>query len=463
MARPLIVAGGRSMRVMLIAAVLALVGAFVWGYAAQSQRAPNRPHDLVAPVTDSWRESLPRDAHLAALAYLNRVPEEMRARGEAVANSRYVVLVARFGVGIAAILLFLFTAAGASLSTAVARVARWRWAQDILFATAFFLLLFVLALPVETYAGYVRWRHFGFADRPYLDWLSDFAVSWATITVFYVAGLAAFMAMIRRTPKSWVGWASAIYLALASLYVVVMPVLIEPMTNQYTPIPDSPLKQDILGMARANGVPANDVFTANASRQSRLLNAHVSGVFGTARISIDDTTLSGQYEPGILMVVGHEIGHYVMGHIYYSVLITTLIAGVGFLLISWLGPFLISKFGGAWRITDMSQTAAIAVFWLLFTAWTFVSDPLNNAYTRWQESQADLYGLNASQAPHGMAEFMIHDADIARLTPTPLDVLLFYDHPSDKSRVETAMRWRAQHWPVLQVSPSADQRLSPRS
>ena len=421
------------MRVMLVVAALSLILSCAWGLLAQSQPAPSRPHDLVAPVTDQWRDALPTDPQLAALAYLNRVPSEMRARGAAVANSRYTVLVARVGFSIATIVLFLVTGASASLGTISARLMRQRWAQDMIFATAFFLLLFVVTLPVETYAGYVRWRHFGFADRPFLDWLSDFAIDWSTITIFNVVGVAALMAMIRRTPKFWVGWASAIYLVLASIYVVATPVLIEPLTNQYTPIPDSPIKRDILAMARANGVPADNVFTSNASRQSRLLNAHVSGVFGTARISIDDTTLSGQYQPGILMVVGHEIGHYVMGHAYYTVLILTLLAGAGFLLISWLEPPLIQKFGEGWRIADMSQTASIAVFWLLFMVWMFVSNPIINAYTRWQESQADLYGLNASQAPHGMAEFIIHDADTARLEPTALDILLFYDHPSDKS------------------------------
>jgi len=433
------------MRVMMGIAALSLIVSFVWGFMAQSQPAPSRPHDLVAPVTDRWREELPADPQLAEQAYLSRIPLEMRARGDAVENSRYTVLVTRFAVSIAAMVLILVSGASASLGASTARLSGRRWAQDMIFATAFFLLLFSITLPVETYAGYVRWRQFGFADRPFLDWLSDFAIDWSTITVFYVLGIAGFMAMIRRTPKFWVSWATAIYLVLVSIYMVAAPVLIEPLTNHYSPIPDSALKRDILAMARANGVPADNVFTANASRQSRLLNAHVSGVLGTARISIDDTTLSGQYQPGILMVVGHEIGHYVMGHIYYTVLILTLLAGTGFLLISWLEPPLIQKFGESWKIADMSQTASIPVFWLLFVVWTFVSNPLNNAYSRWQESQADLYGLNASQAPHGMAEFMIHDADTGRLEPTALDILLFFDHPSDKSRVETAMRWRAAH------------------
>jgi STE24 endopeptidase len=109
------------------------------------------------------------------------------------------------------------------------------------------------------------------------------------------------------------------------------------------------------------------------------------------------------------------------------------------------GRLLIQRFGAGWKIGELRSTGGIAVFWLLFLVGGFAATPLAYAYSRWQETQADLYGLNASQSPHGMAEFMIHDADTARLSPTRLDVFLFYSHPSRKSRLETAMRWRAAH------------------
>jgi len=121
------------------------------------------------------------------------------------------------------------------------------------------------------------------------------------------------------------------------------------------------------------------------------------------------------------------------------------VATLGFALIAWAGPWMTGRFGGWWKIAQFESTAGIAVLWLLFLAWGFASDPMVNAYSRVQEAQADAYALDLSQAPEGLAEFMIHDADIARLKPTMLDVALFYDHPSDASRVKTAMLWRAAH------------------
>jgi STE24 endopeptidase len=433
------------MRIMLAAALLSLLAALGWGFHAGGQPAPPRAQDMTAVVTDAWRAALPRDPQAATEAYLARVPAEMRARGEAVSQTRYYVFGARVALTLGAICLFLFSGAAAQLAAGLGRLKRMDWAQDMLFAAALFGLLYLILLPVDVYAGFVRPRHFGFADRPFADWLRDRSLDWAILTGFYVVGLAAFMALMRRRPHSWIAWAAAIYLGLASVYVLVTPTLIEPLFNTYNSLPDSPLKQDILSMARANNVPAEDVYTADASRQSRLLNAHVSGLGGTARISIDDTTLQGQYEPSILFVVGHEIGHYVLGHIFNYVVWLSAVAAIGFALIGWAGQALIRAFGGRWRIADLRDTAGIAVFWLIFATYGFISQPATNSYSRWQEAQADFYGLNASQAPHGMAEFMIHDADTARLSPAALDVWLFYTHPSDKSRVETAMRWRAEH------------------
>lgn len=433
------------MRATIAFAVLAIAVAIGWGFFAASQPAPARAQDLTTPVSAGWQAALPLDPALATRAYLDRVPDEMRARGEAVSQTRYWVLVSRIVMSIGAILLFLFSGAAHALATGLAGITRLLWLQSLMFAAALFVVIFAVTLPVEVYAGYVRWRSFGFADRPFLDWLQDDVLNWATLTAFYIVGMAAFGFLLRRFRSSWVGWAGVVYFILAAAYVVATPLYIEPLVNTYTPIPDSHIKRDILAMARANGVPADNVYTGDASRQSRLLNAHVSGIGGTARISIDDNTLAGKDESGVLWVVGHEMGHYVLGHIFNSVLVMTAVAILGFAFIAWLGPMLVRALGAQWGVSDFSQVASLAVFWLLFVVWGFLSDPILNAYTRWQEAQADIFGLNASQAPTGMAEFMIHDADIARLTPTELDVFLFYDHPSDSSRVEAAMRWRAAH------------------
>lgn len=445
------------MRATLAAAVIALIVAIGWGLLAASEPAPPRAQDITVPAPPGWEASLPRDPQSAAQAFIVRVPAEVRARGEAIGQTRYWILAGRILLSVGAILLFLFSGAAAALARALKRATRSLLLQSLIFAAALFVLLFAATLPAEVYAAYVRPRSFGFADRPFLDWLQDHTLTWGATTAFYVVGLTVFGWLLRRRPTSWVAYAGLLYFVLASAFVLALPVFIEPLSNTFTPLPDSPIKREMLALAHGNGVPAADIYMGDASRQSRLRNAHVSGFGDTARISIDDTALAAG-EDNVLWLVAHEIGHYVMGHMFNSVFVISAVAVLGFAFIAWLGPLAIRVFGGYWGVADFASTAGLAVFWLLFVVWGFVSEPITNTYIRWQEAQADLFGLNASGRPLGMADFMIHGADTQPLYPSDVDIYLFYDHAPYRARIEAAMRWRADHMPPGQ--PLAEGRLT---
>ena len=225
---------------------------------------------------------------------------------------------------------------------------------------------------------------------------------------------------------------------------VAMPAVIEPLTNSYTPLRDSSVKRTIETLAHKAGIPATEVYTSDASRQTRRLNGHVSGGFGSARVVIDDTALNSS-PPMVIALAAHEMGHYVLAHPLKEVGWASLLAFLGFILISRVAPLGLTRSGSLLRVPAVADSGSIALYWLLFTAWGFIAEPLNNAYARVAEAQADQFSLELAKEPEGLAEFMIHDADIARLKPTALDVALFYDHPSDASRVAHAMRWRAHH------------------
>ena len=398
----------------------------------------------IAPVPATWYASLPRDPDLSTQAFLSRVPAAMRDRGEAVSRSRYWALVLRVTVSLGALVLFLFCGAARKLAAASAGLSRYRWVQALAFTLVLLAYSFVMSLPVEAWASYARYRGFGFSNQPFAGWLQDYVTGWASTAVFYATGIVIIALLMRKLPRTWFLCAGCVYFVLATIDTAATPIWIEPLTNTYSPLPDSLLKQDILKMAQTAGVPARDVYTDDASRQSRRLNGHVSGMFGTARITIDDTAI-GSYPAAVKALAAHEMGHYVMRHPLKMVLLEALIETLGLAMIAAAMPLLLRNFGARWGIHEMAATGAIAVFWLLFTAWGFAADPVTNAYARMQERQADNFALDLSREPLGLAEFMIQDADIGRLVPTKVDVLLFYDHPSDAERVWHAMQWRAAH------------------
>ena len=443
------------MRTAFTSAFAALILAVMMGLSAQSRPPADRPVDMIRPVSSSWYTSLPADPALATEAFLARVPAVMRERGEAVSRSRYPALALRVTIGLGALALFLFSGAAAALSLRLTRLSRHQWVRDAVFAVVLLSFAWVITLPVEVVYSYARYRAFGFSEQPFVGWLQDYLFGWLGTLPFFTAGIVILIAIVRRLPRSWPIWAALVYGALSMAMIVAMPTLIEPMTNSYAPLSDSPVKKRIEALAREAGVPATDVYTSDASRQTRRLNGHVSGSFGSARIVIDDTAL-GSSPPMIEALAAHEMGHYKAAHQLKMVGVASLVALLGFLFISWAGPIRLRRFGAQWRLATVPDSSAIAIYWLLFTAWGFVAEPVINAYARAQEAQADQFSLDLAREPDGLAEFMIHDADIARLKPTALDVALFYDHPSDASRIAHAMQWRAEHATAL-GNPGSEQ------
>jgi STE24 endopeptidase len=430
--------------------VLVAALALLWGWSVGRDPSAARPADLTKRVDAAWYDALPLDPAVATAAYLARIPPDMRARGEAFSDTRLIAFGLRVLVLLAATAFLCSTAFAARIRNAIGSAFRKQPGVDLVVALLYFVALYALTLPAEVYATFVRPHRFGFSGQSFASWLADDLTNWAVFTTFYVVAVLAVYAIMRRRPGTWAVWAIAIYVVLRALHAVLSPGVIEPLTSDFRPLADGPQKEQVLALARANGIEGASVVTADASRRSRLLNAHVSGFGATARISLDDTTLKATSDPMLRFVVGHEIGHFVMHHDVALVLSDTLIAAIGLVVIAGTFRLLLRRYGAPLGMRGEGDIASLPLFWGLFLLWGFVAVPATNAVSRVYERQADLYGLNASRAPHGMAEFMIHDADTARLAPSALEYALFYDHPGDAERVAVAMKWRAG---VARLSP----------
>lgn len=430
-------------RLWIIVAAVFTVG-LTLGWYVDREPVPARPIDQTTPVDPGWYDRLPFDASVASEAYLSRIPANMRERGEAYSDTR----MRAFWYRVLTLLLATALISATGLAAWMRGLAQ-RWfskpsAIDAAVAVQYFMALYALSLPAEVYATFVRPHRFGLSDQSFAAWLADSLANWAVITLFYFLGVLAIYWFIRKRPMQWVGWAIGTYAVLRATYAFLSPNLIEPLTSDFEALPEGRQRQLIVALAGQNGLVGTDIVTGNASQRSRLLNAHVSGLLGTARISLDDTTLSQTSDPMLTFVVAHEIGHFVLAHEIARIIADSLVMAAGLVLVAVSTGLLVRRFGERWGMRSLGDIATLPVLWGLFLLWGYVSLPATNAVARIYEHQADLFGLNASQAPHGMAEFMIHDADIARLRPTSLEYALFYAHPSDAERVATAMQWRAE-------------------
>jgi STE24 endopeptidase len=295
------------------------------------------------------------------------------------------------------------------------------------------------------YEGFFREHAYGLSNQSFWQWLGDFGIQFALIFVASVLLLPVLYAAIRRTREMWWLWGAGLAIAFQILIIVIWPVFIAPLFNHYSPLRDSPLKTQNLSLARANGVPVDNVWLVDASRQSNRVSANVSGFLGTARISLNDNLLKQGSPNEVLAVVGHEMGHYVMGHVMRKILLDGLLILVGFAFIHWGFLFACDLFGGQWQVRRISEVAGLPLLAALGSIFLFLATPLTNSISRTTEYQADIFGLNAVRKPDAFATAMLMLSTYRKLEPDKWEEVIFYDHPSGRTRIAAAMRWKKAH------------------
>jgi STE24 endopeptidase len=195
-------------------------------------------------------------------------------------------------------------------------------------------------------------------------------------------------------------------------------------------------------MARRAGVPADRIFVYDGSRQSNNFTANVAGLAGSARIAISDVAFKGASLDEVKAVTGHEIGHYVLGHVWRAVGVTAGLAILFFFLVDRLFPLMARAFGSSAALSD---PVGLPVLLFMVSLFGLLAQPALNALSRIDEIEADRYSLETVNLPDALASALVKTAEYRYPRPTPLEEALFYDHPSVERRVHTAMEWKAAH------------------
>ncbi len=183
----------------------------------------------------------------------------------------------------------------------------------------------------------------------------------------------------------------------------------------------------------------------DASKQTNRVSANVAGMFGTMRIALNDNLLRRVSLPGIKAVMGHEMGHYVLNHVPKSILYLILVLAAGFAFLRWAFDRVLASRGERWGIRGIADPAGLPLLAAILSAFFFVLTPLNNTFIRSSEAEADIFGLNASREPDGMAEVALMLSEYRKISPGPVEEWIFYDHPSGRNRIHMAMQWKAEH------------------
>jgi STE24 endopeptidase len=408
-----------------------------------------------APAAETAPEAAPPagrfDPAAATEAYLAGVPAETRARSDAYFEGGYWLQLAGYLYGAVVLLLLLSLGWSAGMRDRAERWTRFKPLRSLIYWLQYLVLTTVLFFPLSVYADFIREHRYGLATQSFAEWLLDQLKGLGVSAVLGGLLLVLLYGVLRRTPRTWWLWGSAVFVAFVVFTLTIGPVYIAPIFNTYTRLEDPKIRDPILRMARANGVNVDAVYQFDASRQHNRISANVSGILGTDRISLNDNLLKRCTLPEIEAVMGHEIGHYALGHIYESMVFFSVLIVAGFGFVRWG----FGRLAGRWNIREVSDLAGLPLGILLLMTFFFVLTPILNTYIRTNEAEADIFGLNAARQPDGFATTALKLAEYRKLDPGPIEEWIFYDHPSGRSRIAMAMHWKAAQLGEPQPAPAA--------
>ena len=425
-------------------------------HAADAPAAPRDfPPGLQIPA--AARPGPAFDVERATQAYIDLLTPEQRARSDAYFEGGYWLQLwgLLYGFAVAAILL------GSGLSRRMRDFAERRsrrpWVQVLLYGLQWVVAAFILGLPLAIYQGFVREHQYGLATQGFGGWFGDQLKGLLVTLVVVPPVLALLYAAVRRMGARWWVGASGGAFVLILFLMMLSPVFIDPMFNDYRPLREGPVREAVLSLARANGVPTDNVVEFDASRQTTRISANVSGFLGTTRVALNDNLLERTSEPEIKAVMGHEMGHYVLNHAFRLVAYMSLVLALGFWFVQRGFDGALARWGRRLGLRDRADPAALPLALAILSLFFFLVTPVVNTIIRQAEAEADMFGIDAAREPHGFAMAAMRLSTYRKIHPGPVEEFLFYDHPSGYERVQRSMRWLQEN----QDNPTANAPLPP--
>jgi Zn-dependent protease with chaperone function len=340
--------------------------------------------------------------------------------------------------------LLLFTGFSARLRNAAFRIDR-RWLPAlVLYALLFTLTTALLTLPLAYYEGFLRQHAYGLSNQSLGKWLSD----WLKGVGLSGLGLALVLwipyLLLRRSPERWWLYAGLATLPIATFLLVITPIWVDPLFNDFGPLKDRALEARILRLADRAGIPGSRVYQVNKSVDTKTVNAYVTGVGATKRIVLWDTIVAKLEPAQVVFVVAHEVGHFVLRHVLAFIVVATILATLSLYVVHRVAGRLIARFSQRFGFDRLSDIASLPLLILLGTAVSFVATPVVLALSRYQEHEADRFALELTRNNRAAATTFVRLQEENLSVPRPglLYMLWRGSHPSLGDRIEFANRYR---------------------
>jgi STE24 endopeptidase len=339
-------------------------------------------------------------------------------------------------------LAWLFTGWAIGLRDWLMSISSNPWLMVAGFAAVLGGVYVLITLPLDYYSGFVLPHRFEQSNQTLKDWIIDQLKGLAVGAPIGLLLLELLYLALRVTGDLWWLWAAGGMLVFSVLLSNLAPVLIMPIFNKFVPLGDehADLAEHLLELAEQAHTRVRGVYKFDMSRRTKSANAALTGIGNTRRIVLGDTLIDEFTSDEIETVLAHELGHHVHSDLPLFIAFGTLTTTLGLYLASLVLNWAISFFGFA----GPADIAALPALGLILGAYGLITMPLENAVSRWRESMADDYALDATGKTEAFASAFtrLANQNLGEIDPEGWVVFLFYSHPPLGQRIEKATQWK---------------------
>jgi STE24 endopeptidase len=325
--------------------------------------------------------------------------------------------------------------------------AYWAAFQNYQLSVFFYVFLLMLAgkllgLGLDYY-GLRLERRYDLSNQKTRSWLWDETKGFLVALVLggVIAELLYFT--IRQSPEHWWIIAWAMFLVLFVVIAQLAPIVLFPIFYKFEPLENEDLKQRLVRLSESAGTRVRGIYKWNLSEKSKKANAALTGLGATRRIILADTLLDHYSADEIEAVLAHELGHHVHRHILKSIFVQAVITLFGF----WAANFVLHMAIEQWHMFDtLSDYANLPLLVLVSSALSLLLMPAMNAYSRFNERQADRYAFKSIKSVQPFISSMnkLASQNLAERTPSKMVEWFFHSHPAISRRVAAAEAWKLQ-------------------
>lgn len=340
--------------------------------------------------------------------------------------------------------LFLFTGFSAKIRDWAQRLGRkWFWVIG-LYLVIFTLINFLIDFPLSYYQGFVRQHSYELSNQTFGKWFGDEIKSLLVGLMGGVLFLWVPYLLLKKSPRRWWLYTSLLMIPFLFFVMLISPVWIDPLFNQFGPMQDKALEAKILALADKAGIEGSRVYEVNKSVDTKAVNAYVTGFMNTKRIVLWDTIIAKLNEQELLFVMGHEMGHYVLGHVIKGILFFSVLILLTLYAAYRVAGAVIEKFKQRFGFDQLSDIASLPLILLLISIFSFVITPIAMTFTRYQEHESDRFGLEITQAnrPAAMAFVKLQQENLGNPRPGLLYKLWRASHPTLGERIDFCNAYR---------------------